>query len=418
MNPPSDFDFEAEALLTRQLNLLGLTDTDDNNQLNSQLEEIRSTPLFSGEVAKLRRFNSGLTFPQFGLLAGRQRSQPATHTGVEAPRQISSSSTTTSTPIHDPRIFLNVNAPWSAFICGSQGSGKSHSLSCMIENCLIPNPVLGLLPNPLTALVFHYDSFTSSAGGQVSEAAYLCSSGMSIRVLVSPTNLAAMRALYTNIPGLPPDTPRPTVKPFFLDQKYLNVDRLMTLMAAGTSEGAAMPLYMQSALQILREMAMNDQKQQQSSKKQKPGIDYALFKKLILSKDLSPGQLAPLSLRLGILESFIGVDSRPGGGETIDWSPIPGTLTIVDLSCPFVDPDTACGLFEMCLGVYLEQKMEIGRLIVLDEAHKVMFNFPSFFFISFSFFFQKKNTSTQKQISSPPIYSPESLFNNSNTNYS
>jgi len=33
-------------------------------------------------------------------------------------------------------IFLNTNAPWSAFICGSQGSGKSYTLSCMLENLL------------------------------------------------------------------------------------------------------------------------------------------------------------------------------------------------------------------------------------------------------------------------------------------
>lgn len=39
----------------------------------------------------------------------------------------------------DPRVFLNGNAPWSAFICGLQGSGKSHTLACM----------LGLLPPPL-----------------------------------------------------------------------------------------------------------------------------------------------------------------------------------------------------------------------------------------------------------------------------
>lgn len=32
----------------------------------------------------------------------------------------------------DRRLFVNCNVPWSAFICGVQGSGKSHTLSCLI----------------------------------------------------------------------------------------------------------------------------------------------------------------------------------------------------------------------------------------------------------------------------------------------
>lgn len=32
----------------------------------------------------------------------------------------------------DRRLFLNTNIPWSTFICGVQGSGKSHTLSCLI----------------------------------------------------------------------------------------------------------------------------------------------------------------------------------------------------------------------------------------------------------------------------------------------
>ncbi|THC93658.1 hypothetical protein EYZ11_006870 [Aspergillus tanneri] len=34
--------------------------------------------------------------------------------------------------IPDPRIILNTNIPFSAFVCGVQGSGKSHTTSCMI----------------------------------------------------------------------------------------------------------------------------------------------------------------------------------------------------------------------------------------------------------------------------------------------
>lgn len=34
----------------------------------------------------------------------------------------------------DPRVMLNTNVPFSAFICGVQGSGKSHTTSCIIGN--------------------------------------------------------------------------------------------------------------------------------------------------------------------------------------------------------------------------------------------------------------------------------------------
>ena len=196
--------------------------------------------------------------------------------------------------MQDPRIFLNVGAPWSVFICGSQGSGKSHSFSCVLENCLIPNLSATQLPNPLTGLVFHYDSFTSTVSGQACEAAYLCSSGMEVTVLVSPSNLTRMISIYQNLPGLAASGPR--VEPLLLQQKYLNVERLMTLMAVSSTEGQ-IPLYIQVVLQILREMAREPNL--------KPGIDYRDFKRRILAKDLTPAQLGPLSLRLDLLESFI-----------------------------------------------------------------------------------------------------------------
>ncbi|KAE8312120.1 hypothetical protein BDV41DRAFT_539835 [Aspergillus transmontanensis] len=56
-------------------------------------------------------------------------------------------------PKVDPRLYLNVSHPFSTFICGSQGSGKSHTLSCILENCLIPSRA-GRVPSPLTGLSF------------------------------------------------------------------------------------------------------------------------------------------------------------------------------------------------------------------------------------------------------------------------
>lgn len=41
--------------------------------------------------------------------------------------------TKTEDPEEDPNLlYTNVTHPWSAFICGLQGSGKSHTLSSML----------------------------------------------------------------------------------------------------------------------------------------------------------------------------------------------------------------------------------------------------------------------------------------------
>ena len=93
----------------------------------------------------------------------------------------------------DPRLFFNVSSPSSTFICGSQGSGKSHTLSCILENCLIPSQA-SKLPNPLTAVVFHYDTFICDNGGSPCEAAFLASHpDIKVRVLCAPTNIRTIQ---------------------------------------------------------------------------------------------------------------------------------------------------------------------------------------------------------------------------------
>jgi hypothetical protein len=93
----------------------------------------------------------------------------------------------------DRRLFFNVTTPSSVFICGSQGSGKSHTLSCLLENCLTSSDAT-VLPRPLSALLFHYDTFISDDGGSPCEAAYLASlSGAQVRVVCAPTNLKTIQ---------------------------------------------------------------------------------------------------------------------------------------------------------------------------------------------------------------------------------
>ena len=106
------------------------------------------------------------------------------------------------------------------------------------------------------------------------------------------------------------------------------------------------------------------------------GIKLQEFKDKLNDQSFVKGQSAPLQMRLNLLESFL--DTTPASGwksvnmQASDvWEFKKGTLTIIDLSCPFVDEDDACALFNICLGIFLETRNQAGRIIALDEAHKV-----------------------------------------------
>ena len=48
-----------------------------------------------------------------------------------------------------------------------------------------------------------------------------------------------------------------------------------------------------------------------------------------------------------------------------------GQLTIIDLSDPFLDAASACGLFEIIIRLFIRADVDTGKVLVVDEAHKV-----------------------------------------------
>lgn len=139
------------------------------------LNEIRYSPLFTEPVwehsKSLTTGSHDAAFTQYALLGANSSDEGG-----------------------DAGIFYNITAPSSVFICGNQGSGKSHTLSCLLENCVIPSSRLGSLPRPLTGIVFHYDTFFSDLSGTPCEAAHLSSDArVRVRVLCAPTNVRAMK---------------------------------------------------------------------------------------------------------------------------------------------------------------------------------------------------------------------------------
>ena len=253
------------------------------------------------------------------------------------------------------KLFLNTNVPFSMFLCGVQGSGKSHTTSCILENSLIPSKHLGELQNPLSALVFSYGHFSGDGiGFSISEAAYLDSRGSNIpsaahvkkvHVLVSPSNYVRISKLYLQLPNV-------SVTPFKIKPRNLDITTILTLMNVNDSEET--PLYMAQVTQILREMSTTGEP-----------FDYRAFKLHLKKQKFNPAQTNMLQMRLSLLESFLDMtDTSP---EMVFF---PGEITIMDMSCPFVDANTACVLFEIGLQQYLHSQ-GAGKMIVLDEAHKV-----------------------------------------------
>jgi hypothetical protein len=196
-------------------------------------EEVVTAPLFSLAVrtvlsVKYKRDHTrnanDQVFPQYGLLGHRVDNFAGGLT-------------------QNSLVYTNTAAPSSTFICGSQGSGKSHTLSCLLENSLISSSPAGRLPAPLAGVIFHYDKFTGFSNTQLCEAVYLCSSQVPVRVLVSPTNFTSMKNAYTNLAGLGNVAHKLKVEPMYLPTKGLNISMMKTLM--GIDNASNQPLYME-----------------------------------------------------------------------------------------------------------------------------------------------------------------------------
>jgi hypothetical protein len=168
-----------------------------------------------------------------------------------------------------------------------------------------------------------------------------------VNILVSPSNYLSLKALYTQLPGV-------TVEPFMLRPKDLNISTMLTLMSVDQTQAA--PLYMGIVTKILRNMASETAE----------AFNYPEFRRRIDDAGLDKKQVEFLSQRLDLLESFLDLD-----GSTTSPTFAEGEITIIDLSCPFMDASTACILFKIGMGLYLESDTRIGKVIVLDEAHKV-----------------------------------------------
>lgn len=305
--------------------------TSSSSYSNSVEQSIRQAPLVSARVI-IEHYKN--LVPQYGLLSSLE-DELETPTGCQ--------------------LFLNTNVPFSAFICGVQGSGKSHTTSCILENSVLASSHLGHLESPVSTLVFSYGEWSGGgAGFNVSEAAFLGAPHprfpdhfvKNVTVLYSPSN-PAIKRMYERLPNV-------RMVPFRLKAKSLDIGALHSLMVV--DDKSTMPLYMATVEAILRDIA---------TKSADGSMDYIEFKRRIAQEKLDPLQSNMLRMRMNLLESFLDLE---------DTAAVPnfqaGEITIIDLSDPFLTSGTACILFKIGLEHFLQSSAP-GKMIVLDEAHKV-----------------------------------------------
>jgi hypothetical protein len=313
--------------------LLKIRETKADTSTSSSAVErsIRQAPILSAGVVAEHYKD---LVPQYGLIGSLEKED------------------NTST---DSQLFLNTNVPFSAFICGVQGSGKSHTTSCILENAILASSHLGHLESPVSTLVFSYGEWSSGgAGFNISEATFLGASHPAfpdhhvkkITVLYSPSN-PAIKRMYERLPNV-------QMVPFHLKSKTLDIGALHTLMAV--DEKSTMPLYMATVEAILRDIA---------SRSADGSLDYLEFKRRLAKEKFDSTQTNMLSMRMNLLESFLDLK---GTAPVPDFKP--GEVTIIDLSDPFLTPSTACILFKLGLEHFLQSRAP-GKMVVLDEAHKV-----------------------------------------------
>lgn len=218
-------------------------------------------------------------------------------------------------------------------------------------------PGLGNLKRSVSTLVLHFNEYSSNVNSQPSEAAFLASvlpkyaaeqKHIPLRVLVSPTNFHNLSSMYAHIPNV-------EVRPFKINPRNLNIGMMLSLMSMSQSDH--MPLYMAQVLKVLREMAM------ESGGK----FDYGDFRRRLANLRLDRHQTPFLAQRLDLLDSYLDLVGQNAGNYFVD-----GGVTILDLSCPFVDQSTACVLFRIAIDLFLYAHPSRAKMIVADEAHKVV----------------------------------------------
>jgi hypothetical protein len=268
------------------------------------------------------------------------------------------------------QLHINVSDPFCLITVGVQGSGKSHTLNCVLEACLIQCPPITHVHQPMSALVCHYDRSdvncceATGLGQPSREIAMLlrdmrstapaaCVAQEDVLVLCSPSFYQQRREYYAGICE---------VRPLLFPWGRLKAQQIKMLMKLDES---STQLYVALMLDMLRGY--------QREAKLPAFQDFVCEFEAMCSKD----QSGPLKQRFQLLsslvfESQINEPLRDVGVDLADVMAA-GRLVVVDLTDPMMSPADANCIFQVALDTFRCKQLDgCGKVVAFDEAHRYM----------------------------------------------
>eukprot|EP00979_Chaetoceros_neogracilis_P009112 scaffold2062_cov273-Chaetoceros_neogracile.AAC.27 len=260
----------------------------------------------------------------------------------------------------DP-IFLNTHEPFCLATIGVQGAGKSHTLACVLENCLLAckSDHIIRLKRPMTTLVLHYDQNSASvceAAGLLSASKHsgLCVTRSKAIVLVSPTFYKQRKAFYGE---------HCAVAPLLFRWSSLTADHIKRIMRIGAGDNQ---LYVASFMTLLR-----------GYQRQAVVPDFKHFINEVREMCSLKGQQGPLEQRIVLLESMVAESEVNADimDESMDLEHALSSgleLIFADLTDPLLSKEEANGIFQVVVEQFRSIPVPSGKVLALDEAHKFM----------------------------------------------
>jgi len=278
------------------------------------------------------------------------------------------------TIVDDSSVYLNVGEPFCMIVVGVQGGGKSHTVNVVLENCMIPcsipqnNPLIGL-HTPMSALVFHYDQSETNvceatglvnlrhAVSRVLGTYNLRPQLQRVVILVSPTFYKQRKLFYGDKKE---EEGKYVLLPLLFRWATLDAVQLKKLMRIDEGDNQ---LYMGVMLAKIREY-------------QRAGTvpEFRTFCSEILKAFPSSNQNGPLEQRLALLRQFVeeSEENDELREEQRDLGDLvtEGSLVVADMTDPMLSPAEANGVFQVLLEQFRLKKLDCGKIVVFDEAHK------------------------------------------------
>jgi len=266
------------------------------------------------------------------------------------------------TPPTDPsrNVYLNTSEPFCAIAVGVQGSGKSHTVSSIVEACMLNAPPVTHLGRPLSTLALHYDRDPNNFCELLTLTTQNPNSSMKcvvpeMVVLLSSSIFELKRKHYEKFPNC-------RVYPLLFNFDELTASMLKEIMGVGASGDQ---LYVSVIMDVLRRWQRSGH-----------APSFAEFLAALQDEEFSRQQIGPMNQRLALLRSLVreADENKKVASASVDVLSLfhPGCFVVVDYSNPLVTQNEANSVFNVLLQMFISVKLDCGRLVVLDEAHKYL----------------------------------------------